>query len=517
MRLPCVCFPRRGLDSAPSCGKLSDDGDEGTFYVTQQATQTSDTGRRLPLLTRFAYGFGSVAYGVKDNAFGFFLILFYGTVIGIDERLVGLALLITLLFDAISDPIVGYISDNWRSKWGRRHPFMYIAVIPVTVSFFFLWNPPDWPKEDLFVYMLVLALLIRTFITFYETPSSALLPELAADYDERASVQAFRNTLGWIGGNAMTLIGFGVIFVSTPEFEDGQLNREAYISFGLLGSGLIFIAILVSSLGTHGRIKTFQSPPPRRKLGLKGIFGEIAETLGNKSFFALFVATLFGGIAAGVSFAMTLLIATFFWEFSPEEIFLQAVAVMGSALIAGFTAPAFVRWLGKKRAVLTLGALAFGIAPLPVMLRLLGVMPENGDPLLFPIIVTIILFDTALIIASQIVLYSMIADLVEVSELKTGRRSEGVFYAAVTFIRKSAQGFGALAAGFILAFANMPDDPQPGEVTADALFRMGLGYAPTLWVLWSLMLIAIGFYRIDRKDHQQNLEELARRKADARI
>ena len=83
---------------------------------------------KLPLLAKFAYGFGSVAYGVKDSAFGYFLLLFYGTVLGLDGRLVGLALLFILIFDALSDPIVGYISDNWRSKWGRRHPFMLSLI-----------------------------------------------------------------------------------------------------------------------------------------------------------------------------------------------------------------------------------------------------------------------------------------------------------------------------------------------------------------------------------------------------
>lgn len=467
---------------------------------------------KLPLITKLAYGFGSVAYGVKDNGFSVFLLLFYGTVMGVDERLVGLTLLIALVFDALSDPIVGYISDNWRSKWGRRHPFMYAAVIPVTVSFFFLWNPPDLSKEGLFLYMLLLSVLIRTFITFYETPSSSLLPELARDYDNRASLQAFRSAFGWIGGTSMTMIGFGLIFRPTAEYENGQLNPEAYVDFGLLGSGMILLSILVCSLGTHNQIKTFQPPPPRRKIGLGGVFKEVFETLRDKSFFALFAATLIGGIATGIGFAMNIILATFFWEFSTFEIFVQAGIIILSAIMAGMIAPRVVRKLGKKGAVLLLGTVAFTIAPMPVALRLVGLMPGNGDPLLFPLITAIVLFDTALIIGMQIVLFSMIADLVEVSELKTGRRSEGVFYAAVTFIRKSSRGFGAFLAGFVMAYANMPDNPVPGEVPADALFRMGLSYAPTVWVLWMGMLIAISFYTVTRQEHNENLAELARRK-----
>jgi GPH family glycoside/pentoside/hexuronide:cation symporter len=78
---------------------------------------------RTSFSTRIAYGFGSVAYGVKDAGFGYFLLLFYGTVVGVEPGLVGLAIFIALVVDAISDPVVGYLSDNWRSRWGRRHPF----------------------------------------------------------------------------------------------------------------------------------------------------------------------------------------------------------------------------------------------------------------------------------------------------------------------------------------------------------------------------------------------------------
>lgn len=481
--------------------------------MSEATLPAGDERSKLPLFNRLAYGFGSVAYGVKDSAFAYFLVTFYGVVIGLDERLVGLSLLFILVFDAISDPIVGYISDNWRSKWGRRHPFMYAAAIPVSISFYFLWSPPDWSDGALFVYLIALATLIRTFITLYETPSSSLLPELASDYDERASLQAFRNFFGWVGGNAMSLIGFGVFFKTSAAFENGLMNRAAYADFGLLGSVLILIAILVSALGTHNRIPTFQAPPAKRKLTIRQIFGEIAETLSEKSFLALFIATLFGGIATGVGAALTFLVSTFFWEFSSLQIFYSLALVMLSAVTGSLIVPVFVRWFGKKKAAIIIGAAAFSIAPLTVALRLLGLMPENGHPLIFPIVIGISTVDVALIIAAQIILYSMIADLVEVSELKTGRRSEGIFYAAVTFVRKTSQGFGAVGAGFVLAFAGMPDNPVPGEVPADAVYRLGLGYAPTLWVLWTLMLIAISFYKVDRDSHNRNLEELAARKA----
>ena len=104
--------------------------------MTSEQTQTPP----LTLWQKCAFGIGSAAYGVKNNGFDYFLLLFYSQVIGLDPRLVGIAITTALVFDAISDPILGYWSDNLRSRWGRRHPFMYAAVIPVTASYFFLWK-----------------------------------------------------------------------------------------------------------------------------------------------------------------------------------------------------------------------------------------------------------------------------------------------------------------------------------------------------------------------------------------
>ena len=164
---------------------------------------------KLPLRLKTAYGFGSVAFGVKNNGFDYFLLLFYSQVVGLDAHLVGIAITTALVFDALSDPVVGYWSDNLRSRWGRRHPFMYAALIPVSLSYFLLWNPPtDWDEQSLFWYLLVLAVIIRTFITLYETPSSALAAELTDDYQERSSLLSFRYYFGWTGGNTMTVMMF---------------------------------------------------------------------------------------------------------------------------------------------------------------------------------------------------------------------------------------------------------------------------------------------------------------------
>ena len=98
--------------------------------------------KSVSLGNKIAYGFGSVAFGVKNNGFDYFFLIFYSQVMGVSAYLVSLALLIALVFDALSDPLIGYLSDNTRSRWGRRHPYMYAAAMPVALGYYFVWNPP---------------------------------------------------------------------------------------------------------------------------------------------------------------------------------------------------------------------------------------------------------------------------------------------------------------------------------------------------------------------------------------
>ena len=455
---------------------------------------------------KLAHGFGAAAFGIKNNGFDYFLLLFYGTVIGLEPGLVGLAIFIALAFDALSDPLVGYWSDNFRSKWGRRHPFMYAAALPVALSYFALWNPPDWGQTGLFLYLTGLAVLIRTFITFYETPSSALIPELTSDYEERTSLQSYRLLFGWVGGSLMSIIMFGALMTGPL----GMMDPEAYATYGIIGSVMMLAAILVSAIGTHHRIPYLHRPETiGGKFGVRRIFREMVETLSEKSFIALFFTTVLFAIASGIAAALSFLILRYFWGFDEFQLFIWTTAVLLSAVLGFLVAPWSVRKLGKKKAVILLGLLAFTIQPAPVLLRLVGLMPENGDPILFPLVLTVNVIDLALIIATQAVAYSMIADLVESNQLRTGRRSEGVYYAATTFTRKVTQGIGVAAAGAMLSYVAFPEGAEPGSVPDDTLWQLGALYAPSLLLLYLGALYCISRYRIDKSGHEENLRRLA--------
>jgi Na+/melibiose symporter-like transporter len=461
---------------------------------------------------KVAYGFGSVAFGVKSNGFDYFFLIFYSQVMGVSAYLVSLALMIALMVDALSDPVIGYLSDNTRSRWGRRHPFMYAAAIPAAVAYYFVWNPPAGLEGDaLFPYIVTIAILVRTLITVYEIPSSSLVAEMSDDYDERTSMLSYRYFFGWTGGTLMGAFATIFILVPTATVQNGMFNVEGHGQVGAIAAISIFLAIMISAAGTHKMIPDLKSPPPARKLSLMLIYREVFETLASRSFLALFLAALFGAVASGVSTTLSFYFSTFFWGFSTEQIGLISLSVVISALMAFFISPAISRRLGKKRGAITIGLMAFTVAPAPILLRLLGLMPQNSDPMLFPLVLSIIVVDVALIIAYQTLSSSMIADLVEEAEIKTQRRSEGVFFASVTFVRKVTQGIGAAVAGVLLTISQFPAGATPDQVPEAVLTTFGWFYVPVIFGLWMIMIACLSLYSVDRRAHEANLETLAKR------
>lgn len=470
----------------------------------------SATAPKLGLFTRIAYGVGGAAGGIKNNGFDYVLLLFYSQVLGLPGLWVAAAIWIALIVDAVSDPIVGYWSDNLRSKMGRRHPFLYAAAFPAAIAYFFVWNPPTGLEgQSLFAWLLTLTIIVRVGYTLFEVPSLSLSAELSQDYDVRTSLMSFRYFFAWVGGLTVQVMLFAVFLQPSEGDPQGFTHIPGWNIYGLVGASSMLTAILITSLGTHHRIPHLKSAPPERDLTIGKIFSEIWETLSNPSFRALFIATLFGLLATGISATLNQYINGFFWNFTGDQIAALTFAVYVSAIMALILAPLAGRVWGKKRAAIVIGLMAFTLAPAPVFARLLGLLPANGTPELFYIILVVTVFDVALIIAYQMLAASMVTDIVEESELKTGRRSEGTFFAGITFIRKLSQGIGVMTASLILAFAAIAPGTRTEDASAESVAKLGFGYAATLLTVWMLMLLAISFYRISREDHARNLARLA--------
>ncbi|MDP3457731.1 MAG: MFS transporter [Hyphomonas sp.] len=477
---------------------------------------TTATAAKPSLFTRLSFGVGGAASGIKDNGFEYVLLFFYSNILGVDAALVAVVLLIALIIDAVSDPVVGYWSDNLRTKYGRRHPFMYAALIPVAISYFLTWNPPAGVTgNDLFLWLMATTIFVRLAFTFYEVPSTALAAELTQDYDARTSLMSLRYFFAWFGGLSIQILLFWFLLVPTAEIPVGVFNVGGWNTYGMVAAGCIFLAVLVCTAGTHKHIPNLKAPPAARKLTLGLIFKEIFETVSNRSFRALFLATLFGLIASGISATLNQYINTIFWGFDNQQIAMITAAVYISAILALIIAPIVGKTFGKKRGAITIGILAFSIAPMPVLLRLFGLLPPNGSEALFNIIITITIFDLALIIATQMLMGSMVADIVEDSQMQTGRRSEGIFFAGISFIRKLSQGAGVLTASAVLSVAGFAQGGGGAGATEDSIRALGWGYAVSLLCAWTLMLLCVSFYRISRESHAENLRTLDEREAAA--
>lgn len=461
---------------------------------------------------RWYYGFGAAAFGVKDNGFSYFLMIFYNQVLGLSASLAGLAILIAMIFDAISDPLVGWWSDNTHSRWGRRHPFMYGAAIPVAVVYFFLWNPPlgflDQFQYGLFIYLTVSAIVIRFLITLYEIPSTGIVAELTEDYDERTRLLSYRYMFGWYGGLAMAVLAWGVFMRDTPEYPNGVLNPAGYFDYSFVGSLVILISILVSSVGLHKFIPYLKQPPKRESFKPIQIMKDLKATLANRNFFSLFMAGLFAAIGAGVGTNFDAYINNFFWEFNSADIRWINVSLFISASMAAVLSPIITRRFDKKVSALGIYGISIFYGAMPVLLRLFGWFPANDSPYLLPVIIFHAITNVTLIVMFGIIQSSMLADIVEYSQMKTGRREEGLFFAARTFAAKATSGVGAFIAGIVLDLIQFPIGATPGQVSEDVLFRLGVIFGPSLMAFYLTALVCISFYQITRKGHDGRIDVL---------
>ena len=463
----------------------------------------------VSLATKIFYGFGSIAFGVKDNGFTYFLLIFYNQVIGLPSAMVGLAIMVALVFDAFIDPVVGQWSDHFSSRWGRRHPFMYASAIPLGVSYLLLWNPPSgWGQTALFFYLVAVAVLVRTFVTVYEIPSSALAAELTSDYDERTSLVSYRYLFGWLGGISMYYLALQ-FFLRSGDGSGGIVgSRAGYSMYGTFSSGLLIFAILVSAYGTHKRIPFLRSPP-HAALRLSQLVRELFETLAHRPFLSILAASVFNATAIGLVFSSNLYFLNYFWKLSQNDIVLFSFSSLGAVVLAFALAPWVSRSFEKKPAAMLLIGVSAAITALPILLRFGGLLPPDGAAVIAPLLLAQTLLSNAFGITGQILVTSMIADVVDDAERCTGRRQEGVFFAGAAFVAKAVSGIGIFVSGFLLAAVGFPATVPASGVDPQVLRDFGLIFVAATFVINGLTLAFLASYPLTRKSHEETLFALA--------
>jgi Na+/melibiose symporter-like transporter len=476
------------------------------------------TGRPVPRYTKLAFGVGQVAEGVKNTAFATFVLLYYNQVLGLSGTLAGVAIMVALCFDAITDPLAGSLSDNWRSRWGRRHPFMYASALPLGIAFYFLFAPPEGLGETgLFLWLAGFAILTRGAMTLYHVPHLALGAELSTDYEERTSIVSYRTIFGVVGNALTILLGFSIFFVDRGDVA-GTLNADAYPAFALAFAVVMCVTIWLSAAGTHDRIATLprpRGPAERLSVGrtLMRVFTDLASAVRNHSFRWLFAGVVIVFIMVGVQSALGLYMGNYFWELTSQELKWVALASpLGFILGAPFTRLINRRF--DKKPSLVLGTAWFAVFQLsPPILRLLGWFPENGDPILVPLLVGMSIIGGMGVIQAIVTSGSMMADIADEHEVETGRRQEGMFFGALSFSGKGASGIGNLLGGIGLDLIAFPNNAVPGEVGSDVLMRLGVLYGPVVMGFAVVSVWCYSHYRLTRARHEEILAELELRRA----
>ena len=412
-------------------------------------------------LTLFLHSAGSGVVGIKNVIFGAWVLLYYNQVLGLQPYLASIAIGVSLFFDAISDPLVGVWSDRIKSRLGRRHPFIYASIIPLAICVWLLFTPPNsYDQSYLFVKLLVLTILIRLAITFFETPRAALGPELTKDYDRRNTLNAMGLFFGYGGA---ILIGYVMLEFFLPETSGymgsrAYLNPEGYEKLAYFAGFLTLVLGFVAASSTHKHINDLHVVSDNLNVDIKQVFREVIETLSNKSWLMIFFGGCLYALFLGLNTGVGNYISIYFWEWTPSDISVFPLAGGVSAIIGAIIAVVISQGREKKNIALFALSATVLISYIPFVLRLIDPLfeaqtfPSNGSNALWWIMISHQCVTDVLSVMGWVILISMVFDVVEDSQKKTGRRDEGLFLAGPGLFQKVFSGLGVFILGFVLQF-----------------------------------------------------------------
>lgn len=453
----------------------------------------------LSFRTKFFYGIGSSAEAAIGIAFNTFNFLFYNNVLGLSATLAGLAVTIAVIFDAVSDPLIGSLSDRWKSNLGRRHPFLYIAPIPFGLCFFAIYTPPEFLDGfTLFLWFTFFTISMRIAQTFYHVPHLALGAELSDDYRERSVVMAYNSILGMVGGATTFFLCWTWMGIA----EGGTANRENYMPIGLIIGGLATLIVWMSAFFTRDQIphlkKISLDIPP---FSLKQLGAEVLQCFGNRNYLWLLLGMLCLAGTNGVRETISAYVNLFFWELRPEQLRFFGLTTPIAFIVAFILTPRLHSWFDKQRTMLGGIVVYVTATTLPICLRILDWLPPNDHPIIFPMLATFIAIYYGAGAILTISVLSALADVADEHELATGRRQEGIFYSARSLVSKMTSALGLFIGGIAIDIIGWPTGVAQGDyVDPDIIFQLGLIDGPISAIP---ALFAIYFYSRFNMDKQK--------------
>jgi Na+/melibiose symporter-like transporter len=346
-------------------------------------------------------------------------------------------------------------------------------------------------------------------MTLYQVPHLALGAELSSDYHERSIVMSYNSIFAVVGGAGAYVLGFTLF----DHIEGGSGVRTGY---PWLAAGVALIAacaIFASAYGTRDRIPYLRQPnAEQRRFTVPELVREIGGCLKNRNYRALMAGFVLLSATIGVRETLNPYVGLFFWQLPESQLRLFGAVTAPAFLLAFLVTVRLHRRFDKRTAIV--GAIvvaAFG-ATSPVALRLCGLFPDNDSPLLLPLLLASVFVFAAGIATLMISLMSALADIADEHELATGRRQEGVFYAARTLFGKLTSALGHVLAGAIIDLIAFPSGAKPGSVPAEVLWKLGLFEGPIASLPALLAIFFYARYRIDRARHAEIQRGLAERR-----
>ncbi|MFB2892136.1 MFS transporter [Aerosakkonemataceae cyanobacterium BLCC-F50] len=474
------------------------------------AHETPDS-EKLNLSTQLAFGAGDMGAAITANIGVFFTAIFLTDVAGLNPGLAGLVLLVGKIWDAINDPIVGVLSDRTKSRLGRRLPWMLYGAIPFGITFFLQWIVPfggDSANNQwgLFWYYVIVSILFNAFYTVVNLPYTALTPELTSDYDERTKLNSFRFGFS-IGGSIVSSFVVLLIQKLIPDSQDKiATDRIEYLVVGLVCAVISVLPTYWCIWGVRDRVLAVASQNPVIEEPVSvPLWQQLKIVLSNVPF--LYVIGIY--LCSWLAVQLTAAIIPYFvasWMRLPKDfIILVIIAVQLTAMPMLFVWSAISQRVGKR------GVYFMGMGLWIIAQAGLFFLQPNQVPLMF-VLAIMAGFGVS---TAYLIPWSMLPDVIELDELKTGQRREGIYYSFVVLLQKVCLAIAVFLvlksldwAGYLKPIANNPPPVQPDAVLF--AIRFAIGPLPTLALIFGLILTY--FYPITREVHAEILLKLRERK-----
>ncbi|MFM7470824.1 MAG: MFS transporter [Nodosilinea sp.] len=447
----------------------------------------------LSLAVKLAYGAGELAAAVPASLSAFFVLYFFTTVAGLSPALAGGVILVGRLWDAINDPLIGGLSDRTVSPWGRRFPWMLGGVGPMALCSLLLWTVPPFSGQwAIFTYYAVLSFFAFIAFTAVQLPYTALAAELSPDYDERTTLIGLKAAFG-IGGGILALVLAQGVFAWVAD------PRRQYLILGGVSAVLAVLMVGLCVAGTYRRYWQVEKRRPPGSPAQVPLWRDLASVFHNYAFRQVLGLYFCAWMAVQVTAAML----PYFvgnWMGLPAFHFAQmALAVQGTAMLLLGVWHRLARH-SDKRTVFLLGA------PLAmVALFGLGLVQPGQIGWMYGLAIV-----AGMGVATLYMMpFAMLPDVVDLDELQTGQRREGLYFSALVFLQKLGLALALFVSGQVLSWTGFIAQASSQPPSALWAIRLLIGPLPGLLLL--LSLIFAYRYPISRDRHRQILTALAQK------